>query len=81
MSNFPSNPFQSFATVRDDLRARREARREYRALARDLASYTSRSDVDDLLAVLDDQNGAEAEQIRDILTRNLRSTPSHSLAS
>jgi hypothetical protein len=73
--------FPVLAGVRDELRERRAARREYRALERDLASYTSRSDVDDLLAVLDRQNGPEAERIREILNRNVTARQSHPLAS
>lgn len=73
--------FPALADVRDELRERRLARREYRALERDLASYTSRSDVDDLMAVLDHQNGPEAEQIREILNRNVRARQSHPIAS
>lgn len=73
--------FPALAGVRDELRERRLARREHRALERDLASYTSRSDVDDLMAVLDHQNGPEAEHIREILNRNVRARQSHPIAS
>lgn len=58
-------------SVRDELRERRRARRDYRTLARELATYTTRSDVDDLMATLADQQGEEAERVRRILTQNL----------
>jgi hypothetical protein len=57
--------------VRDELRERRQARAAYRALERDLASYSSPSEVDDLLAAVSGQDDAEAQAIRDILMSNL----------
>lgn len=69
------------ATVRDELRQRRLARREYRDLARELASYTSRSDINDLMAVLDREAGPEADRIRQILNQNLQARHSGLLAS
>jgi hypothetical protein len=75
-------PVQVWATIRDELRERREARREYRALARDLATYTTRSEVDDLLALVGDENTVEAQQIRRILAQNLQGHDRrHQLAS
>jgi hypothetical protein len=58
------------AGVRDELRDRRQARANRRALERELASYSSRSDVDDLLAMIGDQTDPDAELIREILNRN-----------
>lgn len=75
----PRRPFA--VAVRDELRERRDARREYRALSRELASYTTRSDVDDLLAAVDRQGSPGGEQIREILNRNVLARTSHSLAS
>jgi hypothetical protein len=73
------------AAVRDELRERRQARRDYRALASELASYNTRSDVDDLLATLENDRSIEATQIRTILMRNLarnaESITKHPLAS
>jgi len=66
---------QALATVRDELRERRQARRDYRDLARDLSAYNTRADVDDLLASIDDQEGSDAELVRRILTQNLLSAP------
>jgi hypothetical protein len=57
--------------VRDELRDRRQARAAYRALERDLASYSSPAEVDDLLAAVSGQDDEEAQAIRDILMSNL----------
>lgn len=77
-STVASRPRQFLAEVRDELRERREVRAERRALERELAVYRTRAEVDDLLAALQDHEGAEAEEIREILTtQNLR----HQLAS
>ncbi|MCW2849806.1 MAG: hypothetical protein JWR90_3780 [Marmoricola sp.] len=76
-----SRPAQLLTAARAGLRERRQARRDYRALARELACYSTPNDVDDLLAAIDDQTGADAEQIRDILTRNLAASRTHTLAS
>lgn len=61
-------------TLRDERRERREARAEYLALQRELSSYRTAREVDDLLGVIAHQEGPEAQQIRDILTDNLRPT-------
>jgi hypothetical protein len=78
-------PRQVLAAVRDELRERREARRAYRDLARDLASYNTRAEVDDLLAALDNDQSPEAVQIRTILSsnlnRNAQGITKHPLAS
>ena len=60
-----------WSTVRDELRERRQNRAEYRALERDLASYNTRADVDDLLGSIRSAEGPDAERIRLILARNL----------
>ncbi len=65
-------PMLTIATVRDDLRVRRQARRQQRDLVRELATYSTRAEVDDLLAVIDRHESVEAEEIRTILTRNLQ---------
>jgi hypothetical protein len=65
---------QALVTVRDELRERRQARRDYRDLARELSSYNTRADVDDLLASIAHQEGSDAELVRRILTQNLLST-------
>ncbi|CUR55015.1 hypothetical protein NOCA2220206 [metagenome] len=71
-------PAQVLAVLRDELRERRQARVELRALERELAHYTSPNDVDDLLASLRDQDSEAAEQIRGIVSRNVRE---HRMAS
>ncbi len=63
---------RAWATVRDELRERRQARAEYRSLERDLASYVTRAEVDDLLASVGPTEGPDAERIRLILARNLQ---------
>ena len=61
-----------WTTVKDELRERREARAAHNALRADLAHYRTPSEIDDLLASVDAQEGPEAEEIRGILTENLR---------
>ena len=65
---------ERITTLRDVLRERREARASYDALKRELASYQTAREVDDLLGVIAGQDGPEAQQIRDILLDNLRPT-------
>lgn len=47
-----------------------------RVLEADLSSFTTRADVDDLLAAMSDIDSPEADQIRTILIRNLADRPS-----
>ena len=58
------------ATVRDELRGRRSERANRRSLHRQLASYTTRSDVNDLLGSLQGQDDRAAQEIREIVLRN-----------
>ncbi len=58
-------------SVRDDLRERRAARAARRDLRRELATYTTPAEVDDLFAALREQESAAAEEIRGILAANL----------
>lgn len=58
-------------SVRDDMRGRRAARAEYRALKAALASYRSPAEIDDLLVMADEED-AESAAVRDILSGNLR---------
>jgi hypothetical protein len=67
-----SRPRQLLTTVRDELRERRVARAARRELQRDLAAYSTRAEVDDLMALLHHQESAQAEQIRGILINNLQ---------
>ena len=80
-----SRPRQVLAAVRDEVRERRQARRDYRVLSSELASYNTRSSIDDLLAAIENDDSAQAVQIRTILMRNLNRTAAsvtkHPLAS
>jgi hypothetical protein len=60
-----------WTAVRGELRERRQDRAEFRALERDLASYNTRAEVDDLLGSIRAAEGPDAERIRLILSRNL----------
>jgi hypothetical protein len=57
---------------RDDLREARQTRAADQALERELSSYTTMSEVNDLLGSLRSQEGPDADVIRHILTRNLQ---------
>lgn len=63
---------QLWTTVKDELRARREARERANALRADLAHYRTPHEIDDLLAAVDAQEGPEADLIRSVLSDNLR---------
>ncbi|MFQ6169982.1 hypothetical protein ACK8HX_00115 [Oryzobacter sp. R7] len=63
---------QIWTTVKDELRARREARERAAALRADLAHYRTPAEIDDLLAAVDQQEGPEADLIRSVLSDNLR---------
>ena len=69
------------ATVRDELRERREARAARRTLERELASYNTPSEVSDLLGVLAGQDDAASQEIRDIVMRNELRQGLHRFAS
>jgi hypothetical protein len=56
-----------WTALRRRLRATRAALTARRSLERDLASYTSQSDLDDLYAMLDRYGDRETAQIRRIL--------------
>jgi hypothetical protein len=55
------------AAARTQLRAHRQARASQRSLERELATYVSDSDLNDLSAILDRHSDADAEDIRQIL--------------
>jgi len=61
-----------WTTVKDELRARREARAHLNRLRADLDHYRTPADIDDLLASVDAQEGPEAELIRSVLSDNLQ---------
>lgn len=55
------------AAIRDELREAREARASRKALERDLASYTTQADLNDLDAILVRHSDEETADIRRIL--------------
>ena len=55
------------SAVREHIRENREARVGRAALERELASYSSASDLNDLYAILDQYSNHETAQIRRIL--------------
>jgi hypothetical protein len=61
--------------IRHHFRAARAARAQRRTLERDLASYTSPSDLNDLAAMLDRHTDEETAHIRGILAER-RTIPS-----
>ena len=56
-----------WTALRGQLHASRDALTARKALERDLASYTSQSDLDDLYAMLDRYSDRDTVQIRRIL--------------
>ena len=70
--SFPTPIRERITTIRDELRERRAARAAHQTLKREMASYQTAREVNDLLGVIADQEGPEAQQIRDILLDNLR---------
>jgi hypothetical protein len=62
---------QLWGNVRDELRDARAARAARKALVRDLATYTSQADLNDLGAILDRHSEEETADIRRILAARL----------
>ena len=58
------------AATRDDLRTRRASRASRRTLERELASYTSQAEQNELNAILDRADPEAAAEIRSIVWRN-----------
>lgn len=63
------------STLRAELRTRRENRAAHKALERELGSYRTAREVDDLLGTIQYEEGPEADQVREFLLGNLRPTP------
>jgi hypothetical protein len=61
-------------SLRAQLREQRQERAEHLALQRELATYRTPHEIDDLLGVIADQDGRDAQRVRDILLDNLRPT-------
>ena len=64
----------ALSTWRAGRQERREARAARRSLEHELASYYTPRDVEDLLSLIKNVEGPEAEHMRDILTNNLLRT-------
>lgn len=69
MNTFLRPSTRLVATVRDELRERRQERAARRSLERELASYTSPSEVNDLLTLMSDVDSTEADAMREVLLR------------
>jgi hypothetical protein len=67
--------------MRDELRERRRTRASYRALERSLATYSGRSEANDLLATIAHQDGPDADRVRRLVARNLQHHATHRIAS
>ncbi len=76
-----SSSRQLWATVRDDLRERRQARAAHRNLERELATYTTSAEVDDLFSALRGQEGPAVDEVREILAGNLQQRRTSRIAS
>ena len=61
---------QLVATVRDELRERRQTRAARRSLEREIATYRTTAEVNDLLVSLQSSDDAAAQEIREIVLRN-----------
>lgn len=57
------------ATVRDELRERRQERAARRTLERELATYTTPAEVNDLLTLINGVDSADADAMREVLVR------------
>lgn len=58
------------ATVLEQARTRRAERAQRKQLERELATYTTAADLDDLAAMLDRHSDADAAPVREILSRH-----------
>lgn len=59
------------AVARDELRERRAKRAATRELVRDLRTYTTEREIDDLMATFDRYPNQDVEHLRTVLTRTL----------
>jgi hypothetical protein len=72
---------QLVATVRDELRDRRQARASRRTLERELASYTTAAEVNDLLESLRGHDDRAVNELRDVVLRQQLRQGLHRYAS
>ena len=66
---------ERMTTIRDQARERRQERAERQALQRELSSFRTPSEIEELLVVLWQQDGPQAQDVRDIVLQNQRPTP------
>jgi hypothetical protein len=76
-----SRPRQLLVSMRDELRERRRVRASYRELERSLSSYSSPAEADELLAMIADETGPDAERVRRILARNRYNQATHRIVA
>jgi hypothetical protein len=70
-NSFLRPPARLVVTVRDELRERREARAGRRTLERELGTYTTPAEINDLLGSLRGQDDRAVADIRDVVLRNM----------
>jgi len=63
------NPSSRWAAARDEFRTRRDARAARKAMGRELASYTSPAERNELDAILDRFPADEVAKIRQMVNR------------
>jgi hypothetical protein len=68
----PAEAQARWSAAVDELRERKAARLAHRTLERELSTYSTQSEVTDLLAALDGVDSDDSAEIRSILQRNLR---------
>jgi hypothetical protein len=56
--------------IREEVRDNRAARAAHRSLEKEIAAYTSESDLNDLQAILDRHSDEETREIRRIMARH-----------
>jgi hypothetical protein len=61
-----------WSAARDELRGRRQARADRKQLERELATYRTQAELDDLHALLDSNDDADSALVREILAMQLR---------
>ena len=67
MESSTYSPSHLWTAIREEFRGARAARAARKSLERELASYTSPGDLDDLAAILDRHSDEETADIRRIL--------------
>jgi hypothetical protein len=70
--NFSNAVRDRVTLLRNEIRERRQERADHLSLQRELASYRTPREVEDLLGAVAEQDGRDAQRVRDILLDNLR---------